>query len=61
MSVDDIVCLKTIHGSMKGEDFLAFIKDDLAPTAQSTVNYDLNIRYCSFHFAVGKMKTQKPY
>ena len=31
ISVDGIVCLKTIQGSMKGEDFLTFIKDDLVP------------------------------
>ena len=29
ISVDGIVCLKTIQGSMKGEDFLGFVKDDL--------------------------------
>jgi transposase len=35
MSVDGLVCMKMIQGSMKGGDFLAFIKDDLAPNLHS--------------------------
>jgi transposase len=35
ISVDGIVCMKTILGSMKGEDFLTFIKDDLGPKLRS--------------------------
>ncbi|WP_271255305.1 transposase [Pseudanabaena sp. Chao 1811] len=31
ISVDGIVCLKTIQGSMKGADFLTFVQDDLVP------------------------------
>ena len=31
ISVDGLVWLKKIQGSMKGEDFLTFIKDDLVP------------------------------
>lgn len=31
ISVAGIVTMKTIQGSMKGEDFLTFIKDDLVP------------------------------
>ena len=35
ISVEGIVSMKMIQGSMKGEDFLAFIKDDLAPNLSS--------------------------
>jgi transposase len=35
ISVDGLVCMKMIEGSMKGADFLAFIKDDLAPNLHS--------------------------
>ena len=35
MSVDGLVCLKMIQGSMKGADFLAFVKDDLASNLHS--------------------------
>jgi len=35
MSVDGIVCIKMIEGSMKGADFLSFITDDLVPNLRS--------------------------
>lgn len=35
MSVDGIVCTKMLKGSMNGDDFLTFIKDDLVPNLQS--------------------------
>jgi transposase len=31
ISLNDLVCLKTIKASMKGEDFLGFVRDDLCP------------------------------
>jgi transposase len=35
MSVDGIVCMRMIQGSMKGDDFLSFLKDDLVPNLLS--------------------------
>lgn len=35
ISVDGIVCMKVIEGSMKGGDFLAYVKDDLVPSLRS--------------------------
>ena len=31
ISIDGLVCIKTLKGSMKGEDFEAFVRDDLCP------------------------------
>jgi len=31
ISLDGVVCVKTIKASMKGEDFRAFLRDDLSP------------------------------
>ena len=31
ISIDGLVCIKTIKDSMKGEDFEAFVRDDLCP------------------------------
>jgi hypothetical protein len=35
ISVDGIVSIKVIEGSMKGGDFLAYVKDDLVPSLRS--------------------------
>jgi transposase len=35
MSTNGIVCIKMLEGSMKGDNFLAFIKDDLVPNLHS--------------------------
>ena len=36
ISIQGLVCIKTIKGSMQGKDFEAFIRDDLSPHLSST-------------------------
>jgi transposase len=36
ISINGVVCLRTIKGSMKGEDFVKFVKEDLCPNLDSS-------------------------